>query len=419
MSHPLSSFTRCVPWLVTATLCCASAHAADDGLSGDWGGKRRALQDKGVEVNLGYTSEDVRVVRGGQRRASAHAGQLALGTRLDLEKLWGWDRTEAQVMLTQRDGHDVGERAGLGLLSQSAEVYGRGNISRLTRLWLRHESADGRWDIKAGRVGVGEDFASLDCTAMYLALCGGQPGSFAGDYWHNWPISQWGGRLQYRPAPQVYVRAGVYQLNPRYANTHGGGFRLAPSGTQGTLTPVELGWEPMLGGRQGRYSVGGWYSSAPRADALLPAEAAGDLGPMMRSGSYGGWFHAGQKLSGGARDDEQGLRAQLAYAQGDARTSRINRMLYGLLTWNGPLAARPQDQLGAGMALTWLNPRVSRQLAAPGMGVHPEQALEVFYGVSVMPGLRLQPTLQYIRHPGGLGEQKAAGVIGLKTQLDF
>jgi len=71
------------------------------------------------------------------------------------------------------------------------------------------------------------------------------------------------------------------------------------------------------------------------------------------------------------------------------------------------------------MALTWLNPRVSRQLAAPGMGVHPEQALEVFYGVSVMPGLRLQPTVQYIRHPGGLGKQKAAGVIGLKTQLDF
>jgi len=401
----------------------ASAVAADTGtLTGDWGGHRAAWEAAGVDIAVGYTSEEARNLSGGARHASAHAGQLAVQGRLDLGRLWGLERTRAEVALTLRDGENLVDRAGLGVLVQNQEVFGRGNIPRLTRLWVAHASADGRWDIKAGRVGVGEDFAALDCTAMHLDFCGAQPAIFGGDYWYNWPISQWGGRAEFRPRPQVYARLGAYQVNPRYTATGGGGLRLAPSGTTGTLTPFELGWEPVIDGRAGQYAVGGWYSSAPRADVVQPAIAGTGAWTVMRGGTYGGWVQASQHLtSGNGSSERAGLHGQLAYAQGDRRSGEIDRMLSVLLTWQGPFARRPLDQIGLGLGNTWLNPRFARQRAqVPGVRLAAsEQAAELFYGWQAMPGLRLQPNLQYVRQPGAVADAKSVVVLGLKSQLTF
>lgn len=395
--------------------------AESTGMSGDWGGRRAAWSARGVDLDLGYTVEAARNTQGGERRTGAHAGQLSAAARLDLERLWGWKGLRAQASLSLRDGNELGARAGLGTLMQPQEVYGRGHITRLGSLWLAGTTEDGRWDAKLGRLGVGEDFMALPCTAMNLALCGGQPGAFAGDYWFNSPLSQWGGVVTYRPRETLYLRSGAYQVNPRYADTHGGGLRLAPAGTHGTLTPVELGWEPVLNGYAGRYTVGGWYSSAPRAAAVpLPYDAPAGQG--IHSGAYGGWASVEQQLSHGRGDSEaSGLRGQLALAQGDQRTGGIDRMVNMTLVYTGPWAARPLDQLGVGLASTRVNRRAARsqQQATGGARARAEHVAELFYGAHVGPGMHLQPSVQYVRHPGGFSTRSDAVVVGLKAQLAF
>ncbi|MDR6093088.1 carbohydrate porin [Stenotrophomonas sp. SORGH_AS_0321] len=200
-----------------------AASAAAQGVTGDWGGRRPVWQDNGIVLDLGYTVEAARNTSGGQRRASAHAGQLSAGGRFDLEQLWGWRGTRGQLSLSLRDGDSLTARAGLGSLMASQEIHGRGHILRLGSLWLGRQSADGRFDAKAGRLAVGEDFNMLDCVAMNLALCGGQVALFGGDYWFNSPLSQWGAVVTWRPLPAVYLRAAGYQINPRYADERGGG----------------------------------------------------------------------------------------------------------------------------------------------------------------------------------------------------
>ncbi len=420
------AFIRAPSRLIAAcivTLLPGAVSAADIGLTGDWGGRRSAWSERGVDLDLGYTFEAARNTSGGVRRAGAHAGQLAAAGRFDLERAWGWNGMRAQASLSLRDGDNLADRAALGTLLQSQEVYGRGHIVRLGSLWIGKRSQDGRVDAKAGRLSVGEDFNTLDCIAMHLAFCGSQPAVFAGDHWFNSPLSQWGGVVEFRPAAALYVRAGAYQENPRYADTHGGGLRLAPSGTVGTLTPLELGWEPSFSGRDGRYAVGGWYSSAPRADAVQPgpvASSATDL--ALRSGAYGGWASAQQQLThGNGSSDAAGLRAQFAFAQGDRRTGSIDRMLNLQLVYTGPTLARPDDRMGFALGTTWANPRAAQasQADAGGPRARAEHVAEVFYGWRPMAGLELQPGLQYVRHPGGIASRGDVVVAGLKADVRF
>lgn len=418
-SHLLAYVTRLAPLLLMPVL---SASAAD-GITGDWNGRRDAWMKQGVDLDFGYTVEAARNLSGGTRRATAHAGQLAAAGRFDLERLWGWSGMRAEASLSLRDGDSVDARAGLGTLMQTQEIYGRGHILRLGRAWLARSSADGRYTVKAGRVQVGDDFNTLDCIAMNLALCGSQPGAFAGDYWHNWPLSQWGGVFEYRPATDRYLRAGVYQVNPRYADTAGGGLRIAPAGTQGTLTPVELGWTPTVRGLAAHYAVGGWYSSAPRADAVQPL-GAGTItaAPVMRNGAHGGWASAQQQLTrGNGSSERSGLRGQLAFAQGDQRSGHINQMLGLQLIHTGTFDSRAEDRIGFGLASTRLNPRAARAMRDRDGGerAHREYVAEVFYGWRAVRGVDLQPGVQYIRHPGGLGTGRDAFVVGLKADLRF
>ena len=57
---------------------------------------------------------------------SAYTGQLALGTHFDLNKILGWQDTEAQITLTYRDGQSLSEHspALAGHLSSVQEVWG-------------------------------------------------------------------------------------------------------------------------------------------------------------------------------------------------------------------------------------------------------------------------------------------------------
>ena len=62
---------------------------------------------------------------------------------------------------------------------------------------------------------------------------------------HNFPTGQWGTHLKLWPAPDYYVTAGIFQVNPN-AGASDAGFNLSFRGT-GVIVPVELGWTPGRG----------------------------------------------------------------------------------------------------------------------------------------------------------------------------
>ena len=102
--------------------------AADDSptLTGDWGGLRTQLLDRGINLTTIYTSELANNPRGGDEERTAYADEFAFGATFDFQRLFDWNGAHFQITVTDRNGHDLDLTANLHTLMQVQEIYGRG-----------------------------------------------------------------------------------------------------------------------------------------------------------------------------------------------------------------------------------------------------------------------------------------------------
>ncbi len=262
------------------------------GLIGDWHEIRTRLGRRGIGLSARYASESGYNFAGGERKLFRETGQFDVGALLDMEKLAGITGGAVRATVTWRRGYNLTADAGLGLLLQAQEVYGRGQTVRLTQLWWEQKIGE-RTEVKLGRTSPGEDFAVFSCHFMNLSFCGGPPGYLAGDYWHSWPISQWGARVRVALDEDRYVQGAVYEINPR--NLDNDFFVARFRGATGVLIPVEAG--ASRGGDDGKvgsYKVGGWIGTAAGDDVLLDrnrrAIVVTGTKPLRHSSRYGVYF---------------------------------------------------------------------------------------------------------------------------------
>lgn len=409
------------------------AWAADSAhLSGDWNGSRSRLADEGIAVDIGYDSEIAHNFSGGTRRLTRYADQWKLGANLDLESLWGWHGSRFEIVYTQRNGRDLGADAQIGNNQLLQEVYGRGQTLHLTVLALGQSFLDGRLDWRIGRLPVGADFHQFSCNFQNLTFCGAQPGNIVGDYWVNWPTSQWATRFKLNTSESTYVQIGAYQVNPNYvddAYARRNGWKPDfPDGTTGVLIPLEFVWKPEFNGRAGNYKAGLWHSTAEGADLYWDSHrqpiALSDGAPLQHGHRDGAYVSFQQKISG---TDDAGATVFLNVTQADRYTSATDRQVALGVEYQG-LFGRADDSAGFAIGATHANGRAADHQRLYNR-LHPadaepvkdgnEYVAELFYGWSPLPSVTLRPNLQYVRHPGGSRAHDNALVLGLKSSIAF
>jgi porin len=429
-----SKTLTCALLSLTGLLPALASHAADSPyLLGDWNGTRTQLADKGIRFDFGYTSEAAHNFSGGTKHLTRYTDQWNFGATLDLQKLWGWQGGTFQIMVTNRNGRNLTADADLGVYQQVQEVYGRGQTWHLTVFALDQKFFDGKLEWSVGRLPAGSDFDSFSCDFQNLTFCGSPPGNIAGDYWINWPTSQWATWLKWNTTDQTYVKLGAYQLNPSYIDddwARANGWKLNfPGGTTGTLIPLEFGWTPNIRGLPGSYKVGGWYNNAGGSDLYydinnLPIALTGE--PALQDSSrHGGYLGFQQQVSGDAAGN--GVSVFFNATMADARTSPTDRQFALGTEYKGPFN-RANDMIGFAIGAT----HGSSQLAAyqrlynqlnpsAPMKVQSgyEYAAELFYNWSPIPSIQLRPNLQYVLHPGGTSQNGNVFVLGLKTIVAF
>lgn len=410
--------------------------------TGDWGGLRTDLYNKGYDINLEYVGEAATNLKGGydNDKTARYSDQFAVGAQLDLQKILGWHDAEFKITVTERSGRNISnDRIGdprTGTLSSSQEVWGRGQTYRLTQMWYKQKFFDGHLDIKAGRFGPGEDFNSFPCDFQNLTFCGSQVGNWTGDIWYNWPVSQWAARVKWAFNPEFFVQIGAFEQNPSELDRENG-FKLSGSGTKGTIIPVEAVWSPSFQGLPGEYRVGYYKSSANANDVYEGADGQ----PQPISGGafkehdekHGWWVVAQQQVTSHNGDISRGLSV-FAQATGHAKdTNNIQDYQSVGMTYRGPFDARPKDDLGLAFGRIHVNDRVTDreklENALDGISDYDnpnyipvqktEYNAEIYYGFHVTNWLTVRPNLQYVKNPGGVDQVDNAIVAGLKVQSKF
>ena len=428
--------------VLSANAMAADAFSADSKwMTGDWGGERTKLIEQGIDIKADYVGEMGYNAHGGYNddKTGRYSDQFGLGVALDLQKLWGWDNTQAKIQLTNRNGQNISnDRIGdprAGTLSSSQEVYGRGHMVRLTQFWIQHQMFDNKLDVKLGYFGEGEDFNTFPCDFQNLSFCGSQVGNYV-KTWYNWPVAQAAIRVKYNITPELYAQIGAYNQNPSQLE-HGNGFKLSGSGTKGTVIPVELVWSPKVNNLPGEYRVG-FYKSAADApdvredvngnDAVL---SGADF--RTRSSKKGYWFVAQQQLTTHNGDASRGLNIAANATFHDKETNLVDNYQSLMLVYKGPFDARPKDDVGIGVARLHVNNDVKKnsELLNDARGVsdydnplytpirETEYNVELNYGFHVTNWLTVRPNLQYVVQPGGVDKVDNALVAGLKIQSTF
>lgn len=423
----------CIALLASTAQAQQARDDNDRYLTGDWGGARTRLEDRGINLGATYFAEGAGNFRGGSRHDVAYAAELSVYGSFDLQKLWGWSGGTLRVKFTNRNGENLNDTAQLHELMQSQPIYGRGNITRISQFYLQQKLDDDRLTIKLGRLTVGDEFDDYPCNFMLLSMCGSQPGNMLGSIIYNNPVSQWAGTLRYDFSPSLYASLGVYQVDPAYLRTSQGLNFLSPSGTIGVLVPAEVGWKWHPGGLPGTYKLGGWYDNAG-GDDLFENQ---DRRPLLLDGGrarhrghdHGFYFSAVQRVLPRGGDPARGLDVEFHAVHANARITRVDRLVTLGLVYHGPFDSRPRDMFGVGTA--WLH--VSNELARgeriynatlppdaePLVVQNAERSFLMFYHVQLLGSVYLSPELQYIRHPSGNRDYHDDLVLGLRTVLDF
>jgi len=330
-------------------------------------GLRRAVQASA------HLDTETASIHGGLRPGSASDTVAQAGVTLDSAPLglWKGGRLHGSVVHIEssRPSRDyVGDLQVASNLEAPA-------ADRVYQLWYRQRLSR-CWQARAGLIDLNQSLAVTPQAGLFLNASFGITPSIAA----NVPTSLYPkpglGLVARRRGPAgAGLRLGLFQGQP--------GHRQTPFG-HGVMAIAEQA--------QGRWKLGGWVYRGHGRDR-----------PRHDWGAYA-IVHDAWRDGGPGRIE--------GFLQLGASPARVNVVPYYLgagLVWRGPLAGRPRDRFGLGVARAWVRDR-----PAPA-----ETAWEVTYAVRVGHHVYLQPDLQYVAHPAGRTPASDATVAFLRLHLEF
>ncbi len=438
-----------------------SAHAESDlmeWLTGDyllgtWGGVRTDLKERGADFELFYFGSLPSNLDGGIKTGSAYQGALLGTVTLDSEKLAGYPGGTLYASAVWIDGANGFSDEHIGDLNK-VNLTDFDNTLRLWEFWYSQKLMDERVTVKAGIMSVDRDFivpeyynslASinfLNQTFFFPTLAFNLyqiPGFPQAD--HSLPSTPFGSLgllVKVAPSENWYVQAAVYDGNPD-DSSHGTRLRLAED--EGALIYAETGFKwGGTDGLPGSLKLGGFYHTDEFTDvkegsAFVIANAFGlpAITPKDRSGNYGAYFLAEQYLWLEQGRDDTAMQGALGFLRLSAAPKDRNLTQFGIdggFVFKGLLPGRDWDTLSLGVSYLEISDDISDSVreanALYGTSFQIpdyEGLVELSYKAQLTAWWTLQPSVQWVLHPGGktdLAKQPGDAIaFVLQTTLRF
>jgi porin len=416
-----------------------------DRLTGDWGGTRTRLEDKGITLGANEVLDAQGNVSGGVRQSAVVMGRLALELDADFDKLVGTKGLTAHVSAFQIHGR------GLSANNLNNNLMPVSNIEaerafRLFTAWFEQSLFDDMASLRLGQLAADDEFAISEYGGLFINGTFGWAANVASNLPNGgpaYPVGAPGLRLRLGQNKPWSVMAAVFGGDP------GPGDRSAQANNaSGTQFPLENGALFMTegayayeAGLPGTAKLGLWYHSGAFGDqridntglSLADPGSTGIADP--RDNNYGLYGAVDQLFW---KADGEGDRGIAAFARFFLQPDDRNTVAWEAdtgLNAKGLLFGREEDVLGLGFSYARISDR-ARQLdedtnifnatTAPIRDY--ESVIELTYKAQVTPWLVLQPDFQYVIHPGGnvadpLGNGsdavEDAAVLSLRSMATF
>ncbi|MDT3712469.1 carbohydrate porin [Pseudomonas soli] len=414
----MSSVSRLTLLLALAS---TPAFAADNTLTGDWGGLRQQLAADGITFTGDYSGETAYNAHGGLHRSARYSQNLKLGAQFDLSKLYGLDNGgKVQLTINDRRGNSASEDL-VGNRLPIQENYG-GLYTRLTELSYERNLSPAL-NLKLGYMAMGNDLGGLDsgilCNFMNAGFCGHPLNMSGGSGWTNYPNAHLGARLKYDLAPDWQLRVAAFNVDPASNGNSSRAWHLGPKHSTGTVLPLELVYK-LRGQLPGEYKVGYYYDSSNVQRIGSSEEVAG------RGGHY---LLVDQAVWNDPALPGRSLHAFGQYSASSKAASPFTKWYGAGVVLYQPFAGRPRDTVALGYGRAVPNPRSRDVLEAAAFNAgqpfpdidSAEQLIELSYGYQATPWLNLRPDVQYIVEPGAFSGKDIdnALVVGLQVKATF
>ena len=381
-------------------------------LSGNWGGARSSLYDKGITVELTHKSDMLANTSGGAARGAVVLMNSEAAVNMDLGKLAGWDATTAFIQYHVQHGNKsinnyAGSFAGVDNIETGTST------GQFYQAWLQKNSADDSLSVLAGLYAIDSEFYVTETSGLFLQPPYGMSAEMAQTGQNGPPVFPLGAlavRVKYASSG-YYVQGALTDGVPGNPNNPQGTHIRLDKG-DGSLAVVELGINTSEEGKPfNKTAVGLWRYSARAAD-LMDVDAFGN--PLRRT-DQGFYFLAERTLRAEQNDSAQGL-------SGFVRFGTVNKDVYQAdwsgslgLTYQGLFDGRDDDTAGIAVTTSHASSKY-RQLNASDSS---ETVVEITYRAQLQPWLSVQPVVQRIFNPNMDAALRDAWVAGMRLEVAF
>ncbi|GAC1485754.1 MAG: carbohydrate porin [Acetobacteraceae bacterium] len=395
-----------------------------------------SLLESGILPRVRYVQSFAANPVGGLTQGTDTSGVVIFGADAELEKLAGLQGARLHATFAQFYGHELATDH-IGTRTKVQSFYYPKKQFELAELTYEQSLLDGRVNVVVGRANATGEFARstygcrfqnvLDCPFELTQAVGGFPG---------FPYVNWGGHVRVKPTAETYVKAGAFETNST-RNTNSG-FDWGFNHSTGYLLPFELGYgtEYATDPYPRHAKLGGWYNSAPYNDPYLNTKGRsralfGGKPAAYEGGRSGLYALADQVVYRYDRSTRRGL-AVFGSAAGPFDGNGIFAFegVAGAL-WTGPIASRPDDQvglLGSYIRLSnkedaYLNDLLTKAKSTSRVARN-QFIFEINYNYRVLDGIYLASSLQYLVNPDDISRTSAkqaprdALVVGLKLAVN-
>lgn len=380
---------------------------------------RDDLRDiQGLYLHGVYLGDPYGNLGGGLKRGTTFSGRLDLELDVDTAKAAGLAGGTIHANMFQIEGHDLSAHDVGNFLS--INDIAALPTSRLYELWYEQKFGD-KVAVRVGQQGIDVEFLTSNYAANFINATFGWPGLPTLDLPDGgpaYPLATPAVRVKIDPTANLSILAAVFDGvpggpcagDPQVCDQAGLNFRVSDPPlvflegqyriNQGTHAE---GWGPLdLPGtvKLGAFAHFGSFEDQGYAGTGVPPAHSPD------GGFYGILDQQIYRLPGD--DLEKGIGIFFRAIGAPSDRNLVDLYLDAGLSALGLVPGRPNDVFGVATAFAKISAAASvadadtnalTGLAAPVRSF--EAVVEVTYQAEVIPGLAIQPTFQYVVHPGG------------------